>query len=131
MKALIVEDDLVTQKMLVAFLGDSALCDVAANGEDGYELYLQALDDDMPYELICVDVNMPLVDGIEFLQAVREEEVAREIVGDEGVKVVFVSGVTDPKDLHAALSAGCAAYLTKPLDRKKFIAELTRLGFVL
>ena len=131
MRALIIDDEMTSLKLVESFLSGTFECDLAGNGEDAFDTFLAAFDADMAYHLICVDVKMPQVDGIEFLQAVRQFEHSKGIVGEAGVKVIFVSGVMDPQDVHAAMSAGCVAYLTKPLNRQKFLSELERLGMKL
>ena len=76
MKILIAEDDYVSRKFLYKFLSTFGECDVTVDGMEAIEVFLSALEQGQYYDLVCLDIMMPEVDGIKALKTIRllEEE---------------------------------------------------------
>jgi CheY-like chemotaxis protein len=91
--------------------------------EDGQE----ALDVARSYRpsLIVVDLNMPVLDGLETVSKLRELEGAGEQIPIVAITAFDVPGMED-----AALETGCNRYLRKPLDLEELDRALRSLGFV-
>jgi two-component system chemotaxis response regulator CheY len=88
--------------------------------EDGTSA-LAACRNQMP-ELILLDLNMPNMNGIEFLQILR-----REHGGDHPV-IVFCTTENDVACISEALNAGANEYIMKPFDRTVLKAKLAEVG---
>lgn len=73
---------------------------------------------------------MPGMDGFEVLQTIRSLERSHGIVGLQACKVVMVTALGDTKNVFKAFNAQCEAYLVKPVDRDKLMAQLAQLGLV-
>ena len=71
MRVLIVEDDFVSRKILHNILLDYGECDIAADGKEAVEAFKLALDDNTPYDLICMDIMMPRMNGQEALLQIQ------------------------------------------------------------
>ena len=69
MKILLAEDDFVTRKFMVNFLSKYGECDVTVDGMEAVDAFMMALEDDEPYDLICLDIMMPVMDGYQALMA--------------------------------------------------------------
>ena len=61
MKILLAEDDFVTRKFMANFLSKYGDCDVTVDGMEAVDAYMMALEDDDPYDLVCLDIMMPVM----------------------------------------------------------------------
>lgn len=130
MKILIVEDEFTSRRLLQKILSVYGECDVAINGREAVEALVIALDEGQPYDLVCLDIMMPEMDGHEALKRIREIEAERSIAGLDGVKVIMTTALSDGKNIFSAFRAGCEGYIIKPIDKKKLISELKKLGLI-
>jgi two-component system chemotaxis response regulator CheY len=131
MKALIVEDDFLARSLLSTLLSEYGVCHVAVNGKEALEAVDRAFAEDAPYDLICLDIKMPVMDGQEALLELRDMEDRRGISGSEATKVIMVTAIDDSKNIIKAFRLGqCEAYLSKPLDRDKLIGHIRDLGLI-
>lgn len=60
MRILIVEDDFASRKFMMNFMSAYGDCDGTVDGMEAVEAYMMALEDKQPYDLICLDVMMPV-----------------------------------------------------------------------
>ena len=74
MKILIAEDDLTSRQFISKYMSAYGECDVTVDGIEAIEAFIIGLDSKNPYDLICLDVMMPKVDGIKALKTIRELE---------------------------------------------------------
>ena len=74
MKILLAEDDFVTRKFMVNFLSKYGECDVTVDGMEAVDAFMMALEDEEPYDLVCLDIMMPVMDGYQALVAIRKLE---------------------------------------------------------
>lgn len=131
MRALIVDDDFYSRNMINEILRPLAQCDVAVNGEEAVEAFRQALEAKDPYDLICLDLVMPELDGQAALREMRSIEKEHGVVDAEQVKVIVTSMLDDKKETHDAFFLGGAtSYLVKPIDEEKLHKELKTLGLI-
>ena len=130
MRALIIDDDKANQYILKEFLAPFATSDIAQNGEEGVAVFEAALDSQLPYDLVCLDIMMPGIDGVETLRRLRTAESEREIFGLDGVKIIMISAVADTKVVVSAFRDGCEAYLIKPVQRDDLIRNLKVLKLI-
>ena len=128
MKCLIVEDEFTARKLLQIYLSDHGECFVAANGREAVEAFREGLAEEQPYDLICLDVMMPEMDGHETLKAIRQIEGEYGIAGLDCAKVIMTTAVDDRKSIMGAFRSGCEAYLVKPVERRSLLAEMEKLG---
>jgi two-component system chemotaxis response regulator CheY len=124
---LIVDDDAFCQRLLKAFLAPFGPCDLAYDGREAIGAFRMALDRGEPYDLVCLDIMMDDTNGHDVLDAIRQLENDRGIQGSGGVKVIMTTGVRDSKDCLRAFSEGCESYLTKPIEKDRFVAEVCSL----
>ena len=129
MKILIVEDDLASRKFLCKVMSDYGECDITVDGMEGLDAYLIALDEDDPYELVCLDIMMPKVDGVKVLKTIREIEKQRDIEGDRKVKIIMTTALNDANVVNNSFDNGCEVYATKPIDIKKLENVMEKLNF--
>jgi two-component system, chemotaxis family, chemotaxis protein CheY len=120
MRALIVDDSRFVRGYLRGLLEKRGIeCSEAANGQAGIE----KLRSDQPYDLALVDWNMPVMNGLEMLKALRAE-------GYSDIKVMMVTTEAEHDFILRALDAGADEYLMKPFDGSALTEKLTMLGLV-
>lgn len=130
MKTLIVEDDFTSRLILQEFLLEYGPCHIAVNGREAVDAFRKGLDQDEPYDLVCMDIMMPEMDGQEALRIIRADENDNVHTEKTWCKIVMVTALNDIKQVIEAYGNLCDAYLTKPLDKKKLIDTLHELKLV-
>ena len=129
MKILIVEDDFVSRKILNTQLASFDEVDCAANGNEAFTAVKMAIEEGQPYDLICLDIMMPEVDGIVALKKIRQLEAQKGLNPEKRSKIIMTSAVSDKKYVVAAVQANCNGFLVKPIDQARLFDELRKLGF--
>lgn len=130
MKTLVVEDDFTSRLLLQELLKGYGPCHVAVNGREAVEAAGAALETGEPYDLICLDIMMPEMDGQEALRRIREQEEARGILSTKGAKIVMTTALGDVKNVSAAYKSLCDGYLNKPIEKAKLLEELRKLKLI-
>jgi len=130
MKSLIVEDDFTARKLLQIHLSDFGPCFVAINGQEAVDAVKESLKNKDPYDLICLDIMMPQMDGLEALKIIRELENKHGIKGLQGVKVIMTTAKGQSEDIFTAFNTGCEAYIIKPVRKNQLIEEIKNLGLI-
>ena len=131
MKILIVDDDFMIRRILKDILSPFGDCDVVTDGSEALQAFRLAWEENAPYDLICMDIMMPDMDGQQSLREIRALEEKLEIEQTDEVKVVMVSALDDPKNVVQAFSKGGAtSYIVKPIEKEKLLSEIRRLGLI-
>ena len=131
MRILVVEDDFISRRLLCRFLEGFGECDVAINGREALTAVEHALLAGEHYDLICMDIMMPEMDGQESLKKIRELEKQNGAPVGEGARIVMTTSLEDHKSIRSAFSSSADGYVVKPLDKKKLISTLKDLGLEL
>ncbi len=126
-KFLIVDDDPACRRLMKLFLAPQGSCDLAYDGREAIAAVRIALDNDDPYDLICLDVMMPGMDGHQTLDAIRRLEHEHGLHGFDGAKVIMTTALMESEHCIRAFREGCESYLTKPLSEEQLIAEVRTL----
>ncbi len=130
MKTLIVEDDFTSRVLLQEILKCHGPCHVAVNGQEAVTAVAGALEAGEHYDLICLDIMMPEMDGQEALQQIRALEEARGILSSAGAKIVMTTALNDMKNVGNAFNNLCDGYLVKPIEKSRLQDELIKFGLV-
>jgi CheY-like chemotaxis protein len=111
---LVVEDNAVNRR-LVEFLlrANGYQVREASTAQEAFELLKTARP-----ALILMDVQLPGIDGLEATRQLKANAATRDI------PVVAVTSYAMTGDRETALAAGCAGYITKPIDKTTFIQEV-------
>lgn len=117
-RALIVDDSRATRAMLKRLLAPLGYESVeAGNGNEGLERLEEA-----EVDLALVDWNMPELDGLGFIRAVRSES------RYERIRLVMVTSENDPARIARALMAGADEYAMKPITSEGLAEKLQLVG---
>jgi two-component system, chemotaxis family, chemotaxis protein CheY len=124
MKTLIVEDDFTSRLLLQTLLSRYGECHLAANGIEAVEAVREAIAKRSRYDLICMDIMMPLMDGQEALRRVRDLEENAGFYTTAGARIIMTTAVTETADVFKSFQSLCDAYLFKPIDTNKLLGHL-------
>lgn len=128
-RILIVEDDFMVRQVIRDILEDYGVVDIAVNGEEALQAFRVAWKKEMPYDLICMDIMMPVMDGNEALTHIRELEKSMGIYGIDEVKVIMITALDDAKTVVKSYSKGGAtSYIVKPIEKERLIHEMREIG---
>lgn len=130
MKILLAEDDFVTRKFMERFLRQYGDCDVTVDGMEAVDAFLMAIEENEPYDLICLDIMMPVMDGYQALVGIRNIEKQYNIPEEKAVKVIMTTALNDEKNVKKAFELGCMAYSGKPIDQEKFEKVLKKMNLI-
>jgi two-component system, chemotaxis family, chemotaxis protein CheY len=131
MKVLIVEDDFTSRKLLLSILAGYGTCDVATDGIEAVEAFKTAWDEGIPYNLICMDIMMPRMDGHEALTHIKSIEKQKNIAPAHEVRVIMTTALGDPRNVFQALyKEGAVTYLVKPISKQRLLDEVRNLGML-
>ena len=115
---------------MMNFMSAYGDCDGTVDGMEAVEAYMMALEDEQPYDLICLDVMMPVMDGYQVLNTIRNMEKQRGIEGDDRVKIVMMTALNEQKNVRKAFEMGCTVYCAKPVDLDKLKNVLKKLKLI-
>ena len=130
MTTLVVEDDFTSRSLLQRLMSAHGPCDIAVDGKEAVEAFRGAWEEKEPYDLICLDVMMPEMDGHEALKEIRRLEAEKGIHGLGGVKIVMTTALDDHQNIMEAFSEQCDAYVTKPIRKEKLWNQIKSLGLL-
>jgi len=118
LRVLVVEDHPVNRMILEAWMSSAShVTSTAENGQVAVDIAK-----DQPFDLIIMDVNMPVMDGLTATRMIRQ--------GDQnaGTPIVVLSASARHEDHEAGLQAGADAYLNKPIDFGALAALMGRVS---
>ena len=130
MKSLIAEDDLTSRLLLQKLLVPFGHCDVVTNGKECVQAFKKAKAANRPYQLVCLDIMMPEMDGQTALMLIRAFEESAGIPIGKGVKVIMTTALSDMHNVTKAFREMCDGYLTKPIRKDKLLSHLVELGLI-
>ena len=85
-----------------------------------------------PFDLICLDINMPDVDGHETLRRIRKLEATFGFLpGQRASRILMSTATRAPEDVVGAFREQCDAYLVKPVSAESLFTQLDGMGFSL
>ncbi|HTS69500.1 MAG TPA: response regulator [Terriglobia bacterium] len=124
MRTLIVEDDFTSRLLLQSILSRYGECHIAVNGREAVMAYRAALAGGQKYDLICMDIMMPEMDGQAAVREIRHLEEAGGTRSTDGVKIIMTTALDDVKNVVESFKALCDAYLFKPIDTTKLLGQV-------
>jgi CheY-like chemotaxis protein len=113
---LLVDDDSICNflnKKTLQSTGRVKSVETVSNGQEAIRLFQSYLDRNRPFpDIVLLDINMPIMDGFEFLEAFNE----MTLPGKGKIKVIIVSSSNDRDEVTKAKSLGAWRYVNKPLS---------------
>ncbi|MDF2542727.1 MAG: response regulator receiver protein [Herbinix sp.] len=130
MRILIAEDDFASRKFMLRFLSKYGECDVTVDGTEAVEAFSMALEAKEGYDLVCLDIMMPVLDGYQALKEIRNIEKEKGISDDKKAKIIMTTALNEGRNVTKAFELGCTAYAGKPIDQDKFENVLRKLDLI-
>lgn len=131
MRILIIDDDFVSRTKLVKILDCLGECHQAVSGQEALEAFAMAHQDNLPYDLITVDIRLPDMTGQELVNKIRDwEHLNGAALQERETHILMVSVLSDSKSIMSSFKQGCEAYITKPFNRHTIFNELSKLKLV-
>ena len=131
LRILLVEDNSDNRALIQAFLkGTGWRLDFAVNGAEGVEKFRSGA-----YDLVLMDVQMPVLDGYEAtrriraLESTREEKQRQRRSGRPRVPIIALIAHAMKEAVTESLAAGCDGHLSKPVRKSDLLAAITRFSF--
>ncbi|MGB1123610.1 MAG: PAS domain-containing protein [Phycisphaeraceae bacterium] len=121
-RVLVVEDGPDNQRLFNFFLTKAgATVVLQENGELGFNDAMQALENGEPYDVILMDMQMPVLDGYGSTAKLRDN--------GYDLPIIALTAHASPTDRHKCLLVGCTDYLSKPVDRQKLIQRVADYAY--
>jgi len=119
-RILYVEDGEDNRRLISVMLGRVGLTvEFANDGREGVDRILDAEETDRPYDLVLMDMQMPVMDGYQATRVLRSLGMT--------VPVIALTAHAMPEDRQRCIDAGCTDYVTKPTDRSVLLATIGRV----
>lgn len=119
-KCLIADDSQIIRMLLVKIMGNFGFEVIEA--EDGEEVY-ESCALNQP-DLIIMDYNLPILDGIDVLYKIRENNKIKQ------PKIFFCSSLNSVETIRQALNGGADDYIIKPFDEEIIASKLAIIGML-
>jgi two-component system, chemotaxis family, chemotaxis protein CheY len=124
MRALVIDDSRAMRRIVSGILeGLGYETQQAGHGREGLDV-LEGLDGDQLPDLVCVDWNMPVMDGLQFVSAVRSNPAWRSMT------IMMVTSESEHTQIVRALAAGAHEYVIKPFTADAIRDKLALLGLL-
>ena len=130
MKTLIVEDDFTSRALLQEILRGFGTSEIAVNGQEAITAVNAAIDAQNPYDLICMDIMMPEMNGQQALVEIRRIEEEHGVPIGKGAKILMTTALGDKDNIMTAFKEQCDGYLVKPVKKQKFLDLLNQLDLI-
>ncbi|MYL81754.1 response regulator [Desulfovibrio aerotolerans] len=128
-RALIVDDSRYQRHLILQALADLFETEEAEDGQQAIDLFTAARDAGRPFDLVVMDILMPVLDGHEALAGIRRLESQAGVAEDGRTLAIMLSSLDDPANmLRAQFDSGAQAYVTKPFQVQTLLETLATLG---
>ncbi len=124
LRVLLAEDDFPSRLLLQTFLARYGECHVAVNGKEAVEAVRSSWERGETYDLICMDIMMPEMDGREAVRQVRAIEQSHGTLSTDGARIIMTTTVDDVKEVIRCFRELCDAYLIKPIDLASLLSHM-------
>lgn len=128
MKSLVAEDDITSRTLLQHFLSQFGECHVVKDGKQAVEAVQAARQERKSFDLVCMDLRMPIMDGHDAIREIRRQEVIAGAL--HTARIIVTTAHSDMESITQALLGKCNSYLVKPIDTGKLQSELVELGLI-
>ena len=130
MKTLVADDELTSRTLLQEVLAPYGEVQVCADGAEAVRACQNALIRGSHYDLICLDIMMPNMDGLEALEHIRAAEQRRRWNGVRPARVIITTCKDDAEVVSEAFHEHCDAYFVKPIDPASLLERIKAFGLI-
>lgn len=130
MRILIAEDDATSRKFINKFLSQYGVCDLVIDGLEAIDAVQISLNEERSYDLICLDIMMPKIDGVKALEYIKMLEAKKGIDEKKRSKIIMTTALAETSMVKKSFELGCDAYVAKPIDTEKLKEVLAELDLI-
>ncbi|NJB67314.1 two-component system chemotaxis response regulator CheY [Desulfobaculum xiamenense] len=131
MRILVADDDYISSELLTRILAPYGEVTNAPDGRKAIESFTNALDDNRPFRLVCLDIMMPEMNGQDALKTIRQIERDRGIPSEKEALIVMTTSLDDRANVvEAYYRGGATSYVPKPIDKDLFLQLLRGIGLI-
>lgn len=130
LRILIVEDDFISRRLLNKMLSNYGICDIAVDGREALQAFSMGIEENNPYDLICLDIMLPGMDGQIVLKSIRQLEQENNIHGLSRAKVLMTTALDDAENIFSAFRHQADGYIIKPITLKSLKEQMIKLDLL-
>ena len=116
-RVLLVDDNRINLKLLETFLTNKRKYSGIVQAEDGQQALDAVRASPQPFDVIFMDISMPVMDGFEATRAIRQFEDGKGV--KPGAMIIALTGLASARDQSEVFNCGCDIYMTKPVSFKE------------
>lgn len=129
MRILVAEDDVANRRFLMKLLEKQGDVTTVEDGMAAVDAYVGAINRGTPFDLVCMDIMMPRIDGYKALEAIRAAERKLGVNPATRSKVIMISALDEVGLTSEHICSDYDAYICKPIEIEKFLELVKKLGF--
>jgi len=130
LKILIAEDNPTNLILLEKMLSPYGPVNTAVNGQDAIDAFREAIRQGEPYDLICLDIMMPVKNGQAALKEIRDIEKQEGTLPAQAVKIIITTILEKSQDIMKPFEKICNGHLSKPIRQDKLLELLHEFGML-
>ena len=131
LRFLIVDDDYISRTILNHTLSKFGECCIAVDGQEALYAFMLSFEEDHPFDIIFMDINMPNLNGIDASLKIREIEKEKGIFGHKEVRIIIISSIANPREvIRTMYNCGATSYITKPYNINSINKELELIKLI-
>ncbi|MBF0453846.1 MAG: response regulator [Magnetococcales bacterium] len=131
MNILIADDEFSSRRLLNGILSPLGECQLVEDGKKAVEAVTTFFEQGKRFDLICLDIMMPEMNGQEALNLIRKMEKERGVASQDESVIIMITALSSLKTVVESFEGGgCSAYLTKPITKKSLLDKLKNYGLV-
>jgi two-component system chemotaxis response regulator CheY len=100
------------------------------NGREAVNAFRSAREHGQAYDLICMDIMMPEMDGQAAAKTIRAIEEVGGTLSTHGAKIIMTTALDDAKNVFQSFDSLCDAYLFKPIDTGKLLGHIKEFHLI-
>ena len=122
-RILLAEDNEVNQQVAQEILeGSGFVVEIAENGQEAVDMVLKGTVELRPYDVVLMDINMPVMDGLEATRRIRDLEGSSQ----SPLPIVAMTASAMTQDIELTQEAGMNGHVAKPIDVKQLFSTLVK-----
>jgi two-component system chemotaxis response regulator CheY len=126
---LIVEDEYLSRRILMAHLAGCGRCELAVNGEEALRAVRLSHETGDRIDLVLLDIMLPTMDGLSTLKAIRAYELEHGVSGGASAKIIMLTALGNASAIMESVESQCEGYITKPYTKLELMEAISRLDF--
>ena len=131
MNILIADDEFSSRRLLEGILSNLGECKVVEDGRSAVDAVANMFAEGGRFDLICLDIMMPDIDGQMALNEIRKLEKQQGIVSQDEAVIIMITALSSLQTVVDSFEGGgCSAYLTKPVTKAALMDKLKNYGLI-